>query len=119
MDPVELACAVGPVTALLYGLFGARIRQERVSHRGHRSLTTAGAVPLPGAGGRLPDGPFAAVVWAGSTVFVATTTEPASRNPGRAARLRVGRIRTRRGRHQDRYRDRPRSRPRLRPMGGA
>ncbi|KOU42051.1 hypothetical protein ACWGCI_28790 [Streptomyces sp. NPDC054949] len=70
MDPVGLACVVLPVTALLYGLLGVRIRQEgvrirqeQVSHRGNRSLTAAEAEPLPGTGRRLPDAPFAAVVW--------------------------------------------------------
>ncbi|MFE2529525.1 hypothetical protein ACFXEL_35475 [Streptomyces sp. NPDC059382] len=171
MDPVGLACVVLPVTALLYGLLGVRIRQERVSHRGvshrgDRSLTTAEAEPLPGTGRRLPDASFAVVLWAGLTVIVATAvamigtnphgpvegtaaaaiwlavvaqivflvrygrlrdgspqrtdlaeapmrvdpqpafTAPASRNPRSAARLRVGRIRTRRVR----YRGRPRPR---------
>ncbi|MGW6972689.1 hypothetical protein [Streptomyces sp. NPDC054952] len=77
MDPVGLACVVLPVTALLYGLLGVRIRQEgvrirqegvrirqeQVSHRGNRSLTAAEAEPLPGTGRRLPDAPLAAVVW--------------------------------------------------------
>ncbi|MER5777601.1 hypothetical protein ABT144_25590 [Streptomyces sp. NPDC002039] len=73
MDPVGLACVVLPVTALLYGLLGLRIREERVNHRGDRSLATADADPLPGTGRRLPDAPLATVTRAGLTVIVATT----------------------------------------------